>query len=61
MEELSVRSRIIKAMSALSDVEFLQLLEGIHAADIAEVLETFEPEERSLIFEKLSPELPGTI
>ncbi|HBB80659.1 MAG TPA: magnesium transporter [Cryomorphaceae bacterium] len=56
MEELSVRSRIIKAMSALSDVEFLQLLEGIHAADIAEVLETFEPEERSLIFEKLSPE-----
>ena len=61
MEELSIRSRIIKAMSALSDVEFLQLLEGIHAADIAEVLETFEPEERSFIFEKLSPEMAADV
>ncbi len=61
MEELSIRSRIIKAMSALSDVEFLQLLEGIHAADIAEVLETFEPEDRSLIFEKLSPEMAADV
>ena len=61
MEELSIRSRIIKAMSALSDVEFLQILEGIHAADIAEVLETFEPEERSLIFEKLSSEMAADV
>jgi len=61
MEELSIRSRIIKAMSALSDVEFLQLLEGIHAADLAEVLETFEQEERSLIFEKLSPEMAADV
>lgn len=61
MEELSIRSRIIKAMSALSDVEFLQILEGIHAADIAEVLETFESEERSLIFEKLSPEMAADV
>ena len=61
MEELSIRSRIIKAMSALSDVEFSQLLEGIHAADLAEVLETFEQEERSLIFEKLSPEMAADV
>ena len=61
MEELSIRSRIIKAMSALSDVEFLQIIEGIHAADIAEVLETFESEERSLIFEKLSPEMAADV
>ena len=61
MEELSIRSRIIKAMSASSDVEFLQLLEGIHAADLAEVLETFEQEERSLIFEKLSPEMAADV
>ena len=61
MEELSIRSRIIKAMSALSDVEFLQLLEGIHAADLAEVLETFEQEERSHIFEKLSPEMAADV
>ena len=61
MEELSVRSRIIKAMSALSDVEFLQILEGIHAADIAEVLETFESEERTLIFEKLSSEMAADV
>ena len=61
MEELSIRSRIIKAMSALSDVEFLQLLEGIHAADLAEVLETFEQEERSIIFEKLSPEMAADV
>ncbi len=61
MEELSIRSRIIKAMSALSDVEFLQLIEGIHAADLAEVLETFEQEERSLIFEKLSPEMAADV
>ena len=61
MEELSIRSRIIKAMSALSDVEFLQILEGIHAADIAEVLETFESEERTLIFEKLSSEMAADV
>ena len=61
MEELSIRSRIIKAMSALSDVEFSQLLEGIHAADLAEVLETFEQEERSIIFEKLSPEMAADV
>lgn len=61
MEELSIRSRIIKAMSALSDVEFLQLLEGIHAADLAEVLETLEEEERTFIFEKLSPEMAADV
>ncbi|MDE0986222.1 MAG: magnesium transporter [Schleiferiaceae bacterium] len=48
-------------MSALSDVEFLQILEGIHAADIAEVLETFESEERTLIFEKLSSEMAADV
>ena len=61
MEELSIRSRIIKAMSASSDVEFLQLLEGIHAADLAEVLETLEDEERTFIFEKLSPEMAADV
>jgi magnesium transporter len=61
MEELSIRSRIIKAMSASSDVEFLQLLEGIHAADLAEVLETLEEEERTFIFEKLSPEMAADV
>ena len=58
---MSIRSRIIKAMSASSDVEFLQLLEGIHAADLAEVLETLEEEERTFIFEKLSPEMAADV
>lgn len=61
MEELSIRSRIVTALSTVSEEEFAGVLEGIHPADIAEVLESFEQEERELFFEKLDPELAADI
>ncbi|CAI8408063.1 MAG: magnesium transporter [Schleiferiaceae bacterium] len=61
MGELSIRARIVTALSTVSEEEFAVVLEGIHPADIAEVLESFEQEERELFFEKLDPELAADI
>ncbi len=41
MEEMSIRARIVKALGETNEAEFAQIIEGIHPADMAEVLETF--------------------
>jgi len=61
MEELSIRASISEALAAKSEKEFAEILEGIHPADIAEELGSFDQEERELFFEKLSPELAADI
>ena len=61
MEEMSIRARIVKALGETNEAEFAQIIEGIHPADMAEVLETFVAEERSAFFEKIDPELAADI
>ena len=53
MEELSIRQRVVKALSSSQDAEFSALVEGIHAADIADVLEELEVFEARSILERL--------
>ena len=48
-------------MSVHEEAAFATLIEGIHPADIAEVLETFVPEERAQIFEKLDAALAADV
>ena len=61
MEEMSIKARMLKALSVTNEAEFAQIIEGIHPADIAEVLESFNAEERSQFFEKINPELAADI
>ena len=61
MEELSIKARMLKALSVTNEAEFAQIIEGIHPADMAEVLESFNAEERSQFFEKINPELAADI
>ena len=61
MEELSIKDRILQALASVSESEFEQILEGIHPADIAEVLESLDREERAHFFEKMHPELAADV
>jgi len=61
MEEMSIKARMLKALSVTNEAEFAQIIEGIHPADMAEVLESFNAEERSQFFEKINPELAADI
>lgn len=61
MEELSIKDRILQALASVSESEFEQILEGIHPADIAEVLESLDREERAEFFEKMHPELAADV
>ena len=61
MEEMSIKARMLKALSVTNEAEFAQIIEGIHPADMAEALESFNAEERSQFFEKINPELAADI
>ena len=50
---MNIKARMLKALSVANEAEFAQIIEGIHPADIAEVLESFNAEERSEFFEKI--------
>ncbi len=54
MDALNHRQRVIKAMTSASDEEFNALLVGIHAADLAEIIEDLELHEGRSIVERLS-------
>lgn len=61
MEDLSIRQRVIKAMTSAEDRDFEALIEGIHAADIADVLEELEVEEARDIVERLDPSMAADV
>ena len=52
MEEMSIKERMLKALSVTNEAEFAQIIEGIHPADMAEVLEVFNCRRTFSIFRK---------
>ena len=56
MEELNLNDRIVEAAGAIDASTFEALMEGIHAADIAEVLETMEVDEVESLLDRLDSE-----
>ena len=56
MEELNLNDRIVEAAGATDASTFEALMEGIHAADIAEVLETMEVDEVESLLDRLDSE-----
>ena len=56
MEELNLNDRIVEAANTIDLSSFEGLMEGIHAADIAEVLETLEVEAVESILDRLDSE-----
>ncbi|MEY2962805.1 MAG: magnesium transporter [Bacteroidota bacterium] len=61
MEELSIRQRVVKALVASDEAEFNALLEGIHAADIAEIIDELDIEEARSIVERLESEVAADV
>jgi magnesium transporter len=61
MEELSVKERIERAMNAIDWAEFEAYTLDLHAADIAEELESREIEEIEFFLERLDAELVADI
>jgi len=61
MEELSVKERIERAMNAIDWAEFVEYTMDLHAADIAEELESREIEEIEFFLERLDAELVADI
>jgi len=61
MEELSVKERIERAMNAIDWAEFAEYTMDLHAADIAEALESREIEEIERFLESLDAELVADI
>ena len=61
MEELSVKERIERAMNAIDWAEFEAYTLDLHAADIAEALESREIEEIEFFLERLDAELVADI
>ena len=53
MEELSVKDRIERAMNAIDWAEFVEYTMDMHAADIAEALESRELDEVESFLERL--------
>ena len=61
MEELSVKERIERAMNAIDWTEFEEYTMDLHAADIAEALESREIEEIERFLESLDAVLVADI
>jgi len=61
MEDLSVKERIERAMNAIDWAEFVEYTMDLHAADIAEELESREIEEIEFFLERLDAELVADI
>jgi magnesium transporter len=61
MQELSLKERIEFAFGVENQEEFLALFEGIHAADIAEELESYSVDEIHSILDRLDSELVADI
>ena len=61
MEELSVKERVERAMNAIDWAEFEEYTMDLHAADIAEALESREIEEIERFLESLDAELVADI
>ena len=53
MEELSVKERIERAMNAIDWAEFVEYTMDMHAADIAEALESRELDEIEFFLDRL--------
>jgi len=61
MEDLSVKDRVAQAVATTEEGLFATLMEGVHAADIAEVLESWDLDEIELFLERLDTELVADI
>ena len=61
MEDLSVKDRIAQAVATIEEGLFATLMEGVHAADIAEVLESLDLDEIEPFLERLDTELVADI
>jgi magnesium transporter len=61
MEDLSVKDRVAQAVTTTEEGLFATLMEGVHAADIAEVLESWDLDEIESFLERLDTELVADI
>ena len=61
MEDLSVKERVDRAINAIDWAEFVEYTMDLHAADIAEALESKEIEEIEFFLERLDAELVADI
>ena len=61
MEDLSVKDRVAKAVTTTDEGLFANLMEGVHAADIAEVLESWDTSEIESFLDRLDTELVADI
>ena len=61
MEDLSVKDRVAQAVTTTDEGLFANLMEGVHAADIAEVLESWDTSEIESCLDRLDTELVADI
>jgi len=61
MEDLSVKDRVAQAVTTTEEGLFATLMEGVHAADIAEVLESWDTNEIESFLDRLDTELVADI
>jgi magnesium transporter len=61
MEDLSVKDRVAQAVTTTDEGLFANLMEGVHAADIAEVLESWDTSEIESFLDRLDTELVADI
>lgn len=61
MEDLSVKDRVAQAVTTTEEGLFATLMEGVHAADIAEVLESWDLVDIEQFLERLDTELVADI
>lgn len=61
MDGLNLRQRVVKALAVTEKEEFDRLISGIHAADLAEIIEDFEVVEGQSIIERLEPEMAADV
>jgi len=61
MEDLSVKDRVAQAVTTTEEGLFATLMAGVHAADIAEVLESWDLDEIESFLERLDTELVADI
>jgi magnesium transporter len=61
MEDLSVKDRVSQAVTTTDEGLFANLMEGVHAADIAEVLESWDTSEIESFLDRLDTELVADI
>lgn len=61
MEDLSIKDRVAQAVTTTDEGLFANLMEGVHAADIAEVLESWDTSEIESFLDRLDTELVADI